>query len=113
MHIVFMCIPQCIILYYSRAAIACKAGSQSFNHSNNNNNNNNEYISRELNPSVSNQPEDQGAVHVQLKLSKLHIQLKPSKQTSDVKKQQQQQKNKQTNKQKPGKGARSKYQVKN
>ena len=107
MHIVFMCIPQCIILYYSRAAIACKAGSQSFNHSNNNNNNN-EYISRELNPSVSNQPEDQGAVHVQLKLSKLHIQLKPSKQRN-------QRRRKTRNKSRgwAGKGARSKYSVNN
>ena len=42
--------------------------------------NNNEYISRALNPSVSNLPKAQSAVHVQLKLSKLHIQLKPSKQ---------------------------------
>ena len=37
------------------------------------NNNNNKYISRVLNPSVSNQPEAQSAVHVQLKLSKLHF----------------------------------------
>ena len=42
--------------------------------------NNNKYISRALNPSVSNLPEAQSAVHIQLKLSKLHIQLKPSKQ---------------------------------
>ena len=41
---------------------------------------NNKYISSALNPSVSNQPEAQSAVHVQFKLSKLHIQLKPSKQ---------------------------------
>ena len=44
------------------------------------NNNNNKYISRALNPSVSNQPEAESAVHVQVKMSKLHIQLKPSKQ---------------------------------
>ena len=44
------------------------------------NNNNNNYISRALNPSVSNQLETQSAVHVQLKLSKLHVQLKPNKQ---------------------------------
>ena len=41
---------------------------------------NNKYISRALNPSVSNQPEAQSAVHVQFKLSKLHIQFKASKQ---------------------------------
>ena len=41
---------------------------------------NNKYISRALNPSVSNQPEAQSAVHVQLRLSKVHVQLKLSKQ---------------------------------
>ena len=39
-------------------------------------NNINKYISRALNPSVSNLPEVQSAVHAQLKLSKLHVQLK-------------------------------------
>ena len=47
---------------------------------NNKNNDNNKYISRALNPSVSNLPDAQNTVHVQFKLSKLHIQLKPSKQ---------------------------------
>ena len=64
-----------------------------------NNNNNNKYISRALNPAVSNQPGAQSAVHVQWKLCKLHIQLKPSKQRN-----QRRQKNKQTNEQKPGIG---------
>ena len=59
-----------------------------------------QYISRALNPSVSNLPEAQSAVHVQLKLSKLHIQLKPSKQRN-----QRRQENK---KQKPGMGGYSK-----
>ena len=35
-----------------------------------NNDSNNKYISRALNPSVSNLPEAQSAVHVQLQLSK-------------------------------------------
>ena len=63
---------------------------------NNNNKNNNKCISRALNPSVSNQPEAQSAVYVQLKLSKLHTQLKPSKQRNQRR---QKQINKQTNKQ--------------
>ena len=49
-----------------------------------------------MNPSVSNQPAAQSAVHVQLKLSKVHIQRKPRKQRN------QQKISKQTNKQKPG-----------
>ena len=60
------------------------------NNNNNNNNNNNdddddddndddEYISRVLNPSVSNQPEAQSAVHVQLKLSKRRHQRRKNK----------------------------------
>ena len=67
-----------------------------------------------LNPSVSNQPEAQSAVHVQLKLSKLHIQLKPSKQRNQ---QHKKKKNtsKQTNKSQGlvSTGARSKFQVNN
>ena len=43
------------------------------------NNNGNEYISKALNPPVSNLHRAQSAVHVQLKLSKLHIRLKPNK----------------------------------
>ena len=46
----------------------------------NNNNSNNKYISKALNPSVSNQPEAQSAVHVQSKLNKLHHSIK-TKQT--------------------------------
>ena len=37
------------------------------------------YISKALNPSVSNLHDAASAVSLQLKLSKLHIQLKPSK----------------------------------
>ena len=37
--------------------------------------NNNKYISRALNPSVSNLPEAQSSVHVQLKLGKLAMGL--------------------------------------
>ena len=44
------------------------------------NNNNNKYISRVLNPSVSNLHEAQSTVHVQLKLRKPHTQSKSSKQ---------------------------------
>ena len=83
------------------------------NSNNNNNNNNKKYISRALNPSVSNLTEAQSAVHVQLKLSKLHIQLKPRKQRNQ--RRQKTKQNKQTNKSRwwAGKGARSKYQVNN
>ena len=72
------------------------------NDNKNNNNNNNKYISRALNPFVSNQPEAESAVHVQLKLTKPHIQLKPSKQRNQRRKKKSTQKNKQqqTNKQK-------------
>ena len=58
----------------------------------NNNNSNNKYISKALNPSVSNQPEAQSALLVPLKLSKLRNQLKPNKQRN----QQRQKTNKQT-----------------
>ena len=47
---------------------------------NNKNSDNNKYISKALNPSVSNLHEAQSAVNVQLKLSKLYIQVKTSKQ---------------------------------
>ena len=64
------------------------------------NNNNNKYISRALTPSVSNLPEAQSAVHVQLKLSKQRNQRRQENKTK-------------TNKSLgwAGKGARSKYQL--
>ena len=60
----------------------------------NNNNNNNKkkkkknikYISRALNRSVSNLPEAQRAVHIQLKPNKPHTQSKPSKQRNQRRK---------------------------
>ena len=73
------------------------------------NNNNNKYISRALNPSVSNLREAQSAAQVQLKLSKVHYSIKnqANKETSDVRKQ--------THNSQgwADKGARSKQQVNN
>ena len=68
------------------------------------NNNNYKYISRALNPPMSNLHEAQSAVHVQLKLSKLHIQSKLSKQRN-----QQLQKENKKSRRWAGEGARSKY----
>ena len=67
------------------------------------------YISKALNPSVSNLHEAQSTVHVYLKLNKQHIQLKPNKEISDVKTN----KNRQQSRGWAGEGARSKYSVNN
>ena len=66
------------------------------NNDDDDNNNNYEYIARALNPSVSNLPEAQSAVNVQLKLSILHIQL--TKQTKKPATSKNKQTNKRTNK---------------
>ena len=93
------------VIQFTNTRIVSKRERESTTcHENRTTTNNDKYISRALNPSVSNQPEAQSAVHVQLKLSKLHIQLKPSKQRNQRRQKTIFLKNKQTNKQKPGVG---------